>query len=199
MLGAMAVTVAQASPDRLGAVASVLGRAFVTEPMMRWPLGDHGDVEQRFVQCFEYFLESLVELGVVWEAGTAMGASVWIPSDQRDAWREAQTREPRVHALTEDGGRRYDTFWEWIESKIPDEPLWHLDSIGVEPSAQGRGIGSALVESGLTRARAAHAGVFLETGTPRNVPYYERFGFHVVEDPYAPDGGPRIWFMRWDP
>jgi len=76
---------------------------------------------------------------------------------------------------------------------------WHLDSIGVEPSAQGRGIGSALVESGLTRARVDQAGVFLETGTPRNVPYYERFGFRVVEDPYAPDGGPRIWFMRWDP
>lgn len=93
MLGAMTVTVTQASPDRLGVLASVLGRAFVTEPMMRWPLGEHGDVEQRFVQCFEYFLESLVELGVVWEAGTAMGAAVWIPPNQRDAWREAQTRE----------------------------------------------------------------------------------------------------------
>jgi len=33
MLDAVTVTVTQASPDRLGALASVLGRAFVTEPM----------------------------------------------------------------------------------------------------------------------------------------------------------------------
>jgi hypothetical protein len=43
------------------------------------------------------------------------------------------------------------------------------------------------------------AGVFLETGTPRNVPYYGRFGFRVAEEPDAPDGGPRMWFMRRDP
>jgi predicted N-acetyltransferase YhbS len=27
--------------------------------------------------------------------------------------------------------------------------------------------------------------------------YYERFGFEIVEE--AAGGGPRIWFMRWDP
>ncbi len=30
-------------------------------------------------------------------------------------------------------------------------------------------------------------------------PIYERSGFRVVEDVDAPDGGPHIWFMRWDP
>lgn len=75
---------------------------------MRWPLGEHGDIEERFTRCFEYFLEDLIQLGMVWEAGKAMGAAVWIPRDQADAWREAQLRQPRVYALTEDGGRRYD-------------------------------------------------------------------------------------------
>ena len=37
---------------------------------------------------------------------------------------------------------------------------------------------------------------FLETGNPRNVPYYERFGFRVIDEGDAPGGGPRIWFMR---
>jgi len=56
-----------------------------------------------------------------------------------------------------------------------------------------------LVEFGLNLARADDAGAFLETGTPRNVPYYERFGFRIVDDTDAPDGGPHIWFMRFDP
>jgi len=64
---------------------------------------------------------------------------------------------------------------------------------------QGRGVGSALIDFGLSRARAGAASVFLETGTARNVPLYERMGFRVVEDTDAPDGGPHMWFMRWDP
>ena len=193
------VAITQAGRDRLSVVASVLGRAFVTEPMMRWPLGPHEDIEVRTVQAFEYFLDGLIDLGVVWEAGRGMGGAVWIPPDQLDAWKEAQTRDRRVYDLTDDGGRRWAEFWEWIGSKVPTVRLWHLDSIGVAPAMQGRGVGTALLEFGLSRARADEASVFLETGTARNVPLYERMAFRVVEDTDAPGGGPHIWFMRRDP
>jgi GNAT superfamily N-acetyltransferase len=166
--------------------------------MMRWSMGDHGDIEERFTRGFEYFLEDLIHHGVVWEAGDAIGAAVWIAPNQADAWGEALMHQPKISALTNDGGRRYDAFWEWVESKVPVEPLWHWDSVGVKPEAQGRGIGSALIEFGLELARDDGAGVFLETGNPRNVPLYERFGFRVVEDADAPGGGPHMWFMRWD-
>jgi hypothetical protein len=39
----------------------------------------------------------------------------------------------------------------------------------------------------------------LETGTQRNVPLYQRLGFHVVEEADSPKGGPHVWFMRRDP
>jgi GNAT superfamily N-acetyltransferase len=200
MCARVPVEITRAGPDRLGALAAVLGRAFVTEPMMRWPLGEgeHGDIEDRLIRAFEYFLEHVIEVGMVWEAGDGAGATVWIPPDGMDAWEEAQRRDSRVYTLTEDGGR-WDAFWEWIESKIPEGPLWHLDSLAVEPGMQGHGIGSALIEFGLNGPRAEETGVFLETGTPRNVPLYEQFGFRVVEDADAPGGGPHIWFMRWDP
>lgn len=195
----MPVEITQARLSRLSVLAAVLGRAFVTEQMMRWPLGPKNDIEERSVRAFEYFLENLIELGIVWEAGTGMGAAVWVPPDQLSAWEDAQRHDHRVRALTDHGGRRWDLFWEWIGSKVPNEPLWHLDSVGVAPEMQGRGIGSALIEFGLSRARAAGNGVFLETGSLRNVPLYERFGFRVIEDVDAPSGGPHIWFMRWDP
>jgi len=194
-----AVAIIQAGRDRLPVLASVLGRAFVTEQMMQWPLGPGEDMEARTVRAFEYFLENLIELGIVWEAGAGMGAAVFVPPDQLSAWEDAQRHDRRVHALTDDGGHRWDAFWTWIGSKVPNEPLWHLDSVAVAPEMQGRGLGSALIEFGLARARAAGNGVFLETGTPRNVPLYERFGFRVIEDVDAPRGGPHIWFMRWDP
>jgi GNAT superfamily N-acetyltransferase len=115
---------------------------------------------------------------------------VWIPPDRTDALEEAQLALRRVYALSEDGGRRYDSFWDWVASREPDEPLAQLDSVAVEPTAQGRGIGSALIEFGLSRARADEQGVLLETGNPRNLLLYERHGFRVVDDGDAPDGGP---------
>jgi ribosomal protein S18 acetylase RimI-like enzyme len=58
----------------------------------------------------------------------------------------------------------------WVDSHSPDEPMWQLDSIAVEPAFQGRGVGRALIAAGLARARARadSVGAFLSTGTPRN-------------------------------
>jgi GNAT superfamily N-acetyltransferase len=193
------VEITQATPDRLPALSALLGRAFVVEPMMRWPLGVHGDLEERFVRCFEYFLERVIAAGTVWEAGHALGATAWIAPGEMDVWRDAQITETRMHELTEDGGRRYDAFWAWVDSRVPDEPLWFLDSVGVVSHARGRGIGGALIRYGLERARADGVDAFLETGNSRNVPVYEHLGFRVVEAADSPDGGPRIWFMRWSP
>ena len=166
---------------------------------MRWPLGEGSDAEKRLIRGFECLIEGLIPLGAVWEAGDAMGALVLISPDMTDALEEAQLELRRVYALDEDGARRFDSFWDWVASREPDEPLALLDSIAVEPAAQGRGIGSALIECGLSRARADGRGVLLETGNPRNVPLYERHGFRLIDEGDAPGGGPHVWFMRWDP
>jgi ribosomal protein S18 acetylase RimI-like enzyme len=193
------VAIVRASPDRLDIIASVLGRSFVVEPMLKWSLGAHGDVAERFTRHFACFLEELIPHGMVWEAGMGEGAAVWIPPDRADEWYEAQARDPRVDELTLDGGRRFYAFWEWIASRIPDERLWHLDSVAVDPDARGRGIGSALIEHGLAMAREDGLGAVLETANPRNVGYCESLGFHVVDEDHAPDHGPRVRFMRRDP
>jgi GNAT superfamily N-acetyltransferase len=197
--GSDVIEITRAGPDRLFALAPVFGRAFVNEPMMRWPMGDHGDVVERFTRAFAYFLEDVLGLGIVWEAGDADGAAVWVPPDRPVAWEEQAWNQPRIGELTDDGGRRYDAFWDWVDSHTPHEPVWLLDSIAVEPALQGHGLGSALIAAGLARARADGLGAFLSTGTPGNVSIYQRSGLRVVEDLDAPNGGPHIWFMRWDP
>jgi ribosomal protein S18 acetylase RimI-like enzyme len=190
--------IALATPDRLPALASVLGRAFVVEPMMRWPLGESDDHEARLVRAFELFMEDPIRLGMVWEADAATGALIWIPAGQMNAVEDGNLAMRSVYER-DDGARRFDSFWGWVGSKHPDEPLALLDSVAVEPAAQGRGIGSALIRFGLEQARVAGHAAWIETGNPRNVPLYQRHGFRVVDDADAPGGGPHVWFMRWDP
>jgi ribosomal protein S18 acetylase RimI-like enzyme len=193
------VEITQASTERLEALASVLGRSFVVEPMLLWSLGNHGDVAERFTRHFEYSLNDLIPLGLVWQAGAAEGVATWFPPDGGATWKEMQKVDPRVEELTEDAGHRYTVFWDWVGSQIPQEPVWHLDAIAVDPDARGRGMGAALVEHGLALARADNVAAVLETGNPRNVSYYEKFGFRVVDQQEVPDAGPTVWFMRRDP
>jgi GNAT superfamily N-acetyltransferase len=188
-----------AGPDRLSALAPVFGRAFVNEPMMRWPMGEEGDVVDQLTHAFAYFLEGALPLGLVWEAGDAKGAAVWIPPGRIESWEDNPWNQPRIDALAFDGGRRYGEFWDWVEARTPEEPLWLLDSIAVEAAVQGRGFGRILIEAGLAGARGDGVGAFLSTGTRRNVEIYGRCGFRLVDDLDAPNGGPHVWFMRWDP
>jgi GNAT superfamily N-acetyltransferase len=193
------IEVSLAGPDRLVDLAPVFGRAFVKEPMMCWPMGEEPDPAERFTRCFGWFLESALELGLVWEAGTARGAAVWVPPGRFDAWGDHPWNQPRIRAEADDGGCRYDEFWRWVDRHSPRGPLWQLDSIAVDPVVQGHGYGGALILAGLARARSNGVGAFLSTGTERNVTIYGRYGFRVVDDLDAPDGGPHIWFMRWEP
>jgi len=184
---------------RVSALAPVFGRAFVHEPMMYWPMGTGGDLPVRFTRCFGYFLEMALPLGIVWVAGQADGVAVWTAPEQRERWELHPWDQPRILAEADDGGRRYEAFWNWVATHDPTEPAWQLDTVAVVPELQGCGIGRALIEAGLTRARADGTSAFLSTGTQANVAIYGRCGFRVYDEADAPDGGPRVWFMRWDP
>jgi GNAT superfamily N-acetyltransferase len=191
--------ITQASPEALDPLASLFGRSFVVEPMMLWSVGDRGDLAARYTLHFRHALETLIPLGMVWEAGSAEGVAIWFPPGGADAWQQVQMGDEQLDGMTPDAARRYATFWEWVESKMSHDPLWHLDAVAVEPEVRGQGIGAALIEHGLSQAREDGVGAVLETGNPRNVPYYETFGFRVVDEADAPGGGPRIWFLRRDP
>jgi GNAT superfamily N-acetyltransferase len=107
-----------------------------------------------------------------------------------------QSARAAINPLTDDGGVRYATFWDWLGAHLPGEPCWFLDLVAVAPTAQGRGLGRRLVMHGLDLARADGFPAFLETSTPRNVPFYQSLGFQIVDEQRAPDGGPMIWFMQ---
>ena len=70
-------------------------------------------------------------------------------------------------------------------------PWFALGPVSVEPSRQGEGIGSMLINHGLSRVEAMGALGCILTGDPK---YYVRFGFNVAPQ-NAPANEPAAYFQ----
>lgn len=57
-----------------------------------------------------------------------------------------------------------------------------LQFMAVDPSVQRQGIGSAVLAEALRRLRTSNATLLWASARDKAVPFYERFGFAVVED-----------------
>jgi ribosomal protein S18 acetylase RimI-like enzyme len=86
-----------------------------------------------------------------------------------------------------------------IETKHPHEPHWYLASLGTAVDQQGKGVGGALLRPVLEHVDAEGLPCYLESSKERNLPFYRRHGFEVVEEVPLPGNGPSLWTMWREP
>jgi GNAT superfamily N-acetyltransferase len=72
----------------------------------------------------------------------------------------------------------------------------HFGPVGVAPSAQGGGIGSAIMREVLAGLDRRGMASYLETDRERNVPFYERLGYGVIGEEEVL--GVRQWYLWRD-
>ncbi len=72
---------------------------------------------------------------------------------------------------------------------------YYLWGLVADPKAQKKGLGTALLKLLLDKADAEDKPVYLETHEPKNVAYYERFGFNLIHTATIPAHGLDIWCM----
>jgi ribosomal protein S18 acetylase RimI-like enzyme len=81
----------------------------------------------------------------------------------------------------------------------PQLPHWYLAFVGIEPSAQGRGAGGALLRPVLARADEDRTTCYLETPFPATLTFYRRLGFEVTAELKPVAGAPPVWTMTRSP
>lgn len=90
-------------------------------------------------------------------------------------------------------------FLDPFHTEDAPEPHWYVMVVGVEPRAQGQGLGRKILEPILASARETRHSCYLETAQPTNVAFYQKLGFKLLRSVKEPGSGLDLWTFRWDP
>lgn len=186
---------------RAEAATSVVTLAFATDPVARWTYPDPDQYLEYFPRFIKAFAGRSFEKGTAYLAPDFAGAALWLKpgvSPNEDellglVWESTSSEVQK------------DLFpmFEQMAAFHPKYPHWYLPMIGVEPSRQGSGVGSALLQHSLANCDADGLPAYLESSNPKNIPLYERFGFEVIGTIRAGDAPPMFPMLRkpqrtWD-
>lgn len=83
-----------------------------------------------------------------------------------------------------------------MHSQLIDEPHWQLLFLGIDAGQQGRGLGGQFIAPRLAAIDAAGLPCTLQTFDARNLPFYERNGFHTARESKLPGTDVKVWDMR---
>jgi ribosomal protein S18 acetylase RimI-like enzyme len=191
-----------AGPESPAAAATgTITLAFASDPVARWTYPDPDQYLNHFPAFVRAFAGGSFTEGTAYLAPGGGGAALWLGPG-------IEPNEDELVGLiwssTSDQVQR-DLFpmLKQMEAFHPSEPHWYLSMIGVEPSRQGSGVGSALLQHTLATCDIDGLPAYLESTNPRNIPLYERFGFEqigVIRSGDAPPLFPMIRRPRraWD-
>lgn len=187
-----------ATRDDLPRLTETLARAFHDDPVVTHLQGGRYH-HRRARMGFEMLGRNMLEHGRVLRTDDFEAAALWArPGHWRmPVWSIVRTLHLSLGAYRT-GTFRALAWLSRVEKVHPAEPHYYLEVLGTDPSHQGRGWGSRLVQPMLDVADDERVGAYLESSKPSNVPYYRRFGFEVVREITHPTAPP-VWTMWRDP
>lgn len=167
-------TVTVADADR--AVGAIV-LAFSADPAARWLYREPDEYLTHFPSFVRAFAGAAFGHDSAFYVDGFLGAAFWLPPevrpDEKAIFALLETTVPK-----EDRAEVFEIF-EQMDRYHPKEPHWYLPMIGVEPTQQHKGIGSALLEHALRRCDREGMLAYLESTSPASVRLYERHGFAV--------------------
>ena len=183
-----AVRIRPATSEDLEEIAGVMALAFTDDPWTRAHAAPGDDLTRRLHEHYRILLQeqwlphaAVDAAELSGDDGTRLlGVAIWnrpVPEGESSPCsQEVEQRADAALGLDPEAQAADHAAFQRLQ---PQEPHWRLSMLTVAPAAQGRRVGSKLLEHGLARAEGMP--VMLESTTPGSRRLYERNGFELVE------------------
>lgn len=196
-------TVIRAGINHMAVLSNILTRAFMNDPLQRFTFSDEIECREKSPVLFEALLRYGVLFGEVYTTPAFEGAIVLLKPGETDVTlkRAEDTEFDQLPILLgKDQAKRFFSVLSFLEPYHQEiTPLhWYVMVMGVDPSFQGKGIGQALLQLVLTRAKENKIPIYLETAEPSNVLFYQKIGFRILRELIEPKSKLRLWTFILD-
>jgi ribosomal protein S18 acetylase RimI-like enzyme len=194
-------TIRLARSDDLPLLTRTLGRAVAEDPLAAWSCPYAALRPAMLESIHSARLRQYLAYQQVWTTPECSSVALWGPPRQRltSLRHNAYLARRMLHPLLLTRLPMLAVGLATIQRRHPHQPdHWYLSLLGTDPEAQGRGLGSAVLQPVLERCDADGVGAYLESSDERNLHFYARHGFRVTEEFNVPRG-PRIWTLWRDP
>jgi GNAT superfamily N-acetyltransferase len=181
--GADAFTIEPLTPARAPAAALMLARAFAANPLHRAAFGPSPiDRNESFFRAALVLMKG--PTFVATDGSRIAGLVHWAraPQCQLAAMEKLQVMPVMIGALGLGSALKVGSWLSAWASHDPRDAHVHLGPIGVDPDAQGQGLGRRLMERYCGAIDLTGETGYLETDRPENVRFYERYGFSVTHE-----------------
>jgi GNAT superfamily N-acetyltransferase len=197
----VAATPRRAEAAELSELAGMLARAFHEDPVAAWACRPDRLRPRVLERLFGMRLRDIHPRGEIWTDDQLRSVAVWAAPEQ---WRTTARQDIAyasclLHPRLAVRMPMVITGMLGAEKVHPTEPPhWYLAILGTDPSAQGHGLGSAMMEPILEECDRDGVGAYLESSKEQNLDFYARHGFRVTSERRLPRG-PRLWPMWREP
>jgi ribosomal protein S18 acetylase RimI-like enzyme len=182
-------------------LAAMLARAFIDDPIPEWSCPPDSLRQSVLERFFTTRARQLLAHEEVWVGARQSSAALWAPPERwkQTPLEDAQLSRALLHPRLLVRAPLIVVGLLGLERKHPvAPPHWYLAFLGTDPSAQGQGLGSAVLQPVLEQCDSDGVAAYLESTKERNIDFYARHGFRVTQELRLPRG-PRVWPMWREP
>lgn len=89
----------------------------------------------------------------------------------------------------------YESYVNKIKKKYTDYNCWYVNNLSVKKDMQRKGIGTKLLEPIIQYCLDNNTKLYLETNTQKNVNFYKKLGFTLVDESTIPNSNVKNYAM----
>lgn len=191
-------TVRQATRSDVPALARSLAAAFEDDPVVGFVWPDADKRRRRAERNFAAQLNALWKRRLVYTDDDFSSIAVWARPGE---WEIPAAAVARVTVTAVHNRVKMSSLLAYLRTDAlhPKDEHWYLEFLGTVPESQGKGLGGKVLGPVLEQADAEGMPVWTWSSNRRNLGFYHRQRFDVVDElPFA-KGGPPIFPIRRDP
>ncbi|MBC6489623.1 GNAT family N-acetyltransferase [Flavihumibacter stibioxidans] len=185
----------RAKPNDKQLVVDILTRSFIDNKSVNYIIKQDGKRDQRLKHLMEYSFDFCNLFGDVFISDYREACALVLVPDRKKVTLKSILLDIKLVLLVTglSNTKKAISRESAIKQIHPNAPLYYLWFIGVEPSKQGHGTGSKLLDEIIQKGLSENRTICLETSTIKNLPWYEKHGFKTYREL---DFGYKLYCMK---